>query len=138
MDNNEVASLIAKAGLGSLDEIYDAAERFFDQRVKSNSSLQDNNLQRIRTNFFEMGRELLRWRRCRFGEVGALGEYIIADMPSPLVITNDCEELRITSHGAASGDGDLLHMLDTRVRELTRAALRAGRGLDFGYSDYVY
>jgi hypothetical protein len=35
-------------------------------------------------------------------------------------------------------DSDLLNAINIRVEDVTRMALRAGRGLDFGFKDYVY
>jgi len=138
IDDDAVSELVERVGLRSLDAIYDAAERHFDQRLNSLAKLQCSDLKRIRAELAEMGSEILRWRHSRSGRVCAAREYMGADLPSPVVMTNDCEEFRITSCGLTADDHNLLLKLDSRVRDLTRDALRAGRGLDFGFPDYVY
>lgn len=138
IDDDAVSELVERVGLRSLDAIYDAAERHFDQRLNSVAKLQCSDLKRIRAELAEMGSEILRWRHSRSGRVCAAREYMGADLPSPVVMTNDCEEFRITSCGLTADDCNLLLKLDSRVRDLTRDALRAGRGLDFGFPDYVY
>lgn len=138
IDDQAVSALVKRVGLGSLDTIYDAAERYFDQRLKVVPKLRDSNLKRIREKLGQMGREILFRRRTRSGRAFSAQEYIGADLPSPVVMTNDCEEFIVTSHGIMADDGNLLHEMDSRVRDRTRDALRAGRGLDFGFRDYVY
>ena len=133
IDAKAITALLDRANLGSPDSIYKAAEHFFERRMNILLRLQDANLRRIRADLTKMGAEILHWRHSRSGEVYSVHDYIAANMPSPLVITNDGEEFHLTSHGMAASDCALLHRLDTRVRDMTRDALRAGRGLDFGF-----
>lgn len=135
-DADNIASLTERAGIGTPPEIYSKAIRFLEQRRKP--SLNNANLRRIREDFQQMGSMIMKWRADRLDYTSSAKEHIEANLPSPLVITNDCEEMNVTDLGISSVDSHLLYSLDARVRELTRSALRAGRGLDFGFSDYVY
>lgn len=138
LDAGTIAALVAQIGLGSPDDIYNAAEHLFEQRLASVSPLRDADLSRIRMELTRMGLRILRWRRQQFAGIVPVRSYIAAGMPSPIVIASDCHELHITPDSIHLADSDLLGRLGIRVRELTRSALRAGRGLDFGFSDYVY
>ncbi|MGA8819938.1 MAG: hypothetical protein WB624_21840 [Xanthobacteraceae bacterium] len=138
LNREAVASLTEQAGIGTPESIYAEAERYLEKKQSTLSILRDSNIRRIRTHLLAKGLEILRWRRLAGGNIRTVQEYINLDLPTPVIITGDCEMLKIGANAMSLDDGEILHATDLQLRDRTRDGLRAGRGLDFGFPDYVY
>lgn len=133
-----VSRLVEVVGFDSVDAIYDRAEHFFQFGLRPSNRLGNPELRRMREALTAMGVAVLQWRRSRAGAVGTAGEFVNAGMPSPVVMTSDCQQFTLAPNGIAVADSEFLHARGARVSEVTRDALRAGRGLEDGFDDYVY
>lgn len=136
LDPSNLDYVLSKIGLGTTEDIYVDALRELQRPTPFFTQIKDVNLRRIRQNLLDFGKELLMHRHLSWPlDVAELIRY---NLPSPLVMTGDCEEFNLTSRGLSSADSNLLHKANRSLRDLTRNALRAARGFDFGFEDYVY
>jgi hypothetical protein len=55
-----------------------------------------------------------------------------------MVMTDDCEQFHVGQATISVEDANWLHDCQSRLDTYLRQALRAGRGLDFGFTDFVY
>lgn len=60
------------------------------------------------------------------------------DAPAPLVGDSDCEQFSLGVAPLDVGDTEFLYECHDRYREVLRSALRAARGLEFEFTDFVY
>lgn len=58
--------------------------------------------------------------------------------PAPLVGDADCDVFSFGATPLDQADSEFLHDCHERYREVLRSALRAARGLEFAFSDFVY
>jgi hypothetical protein len=130
--------LLKAVGLTSAGAAYAQAERWFEQRALRPPPLQSDELRRIRRQLLDFGVVHFRAGLTRSGDPLCMQQFLQHDLPSPSMMTSDCDQFNITSMGISIADSDLLNAINIRVEEATRMALRAGRGLDFGFKDYVY
>ena len=134
----DVDDLLKAIGLVSVDAVYSDAERWFERTVAQSQALRNSELRRIRRLLAEFGMEHFRTALSKAGAPLSMQEFLQRNLPSPSMMTSDCEQFNITSTGVATADSDLLNAANGFVADATRMALRAGRGLDFGFKDYVY
>jgi hypothetical protein len=130
--------LLKAVGLISAGAVYDQAERWFAQRAMRAPQLQNGELRRIRGELLDFGIAHFRAGLTTSGDPLCMQGFRQRDLPSPSMMTSDCEQFNVTSKGMSIADSDLLNAINIRVEDVTRMALRAGRGLDFAFKDYVY
>lgn len=59
-------------------------------------------------------------------------------LPAPLVGDSDCEEFSLGVAPLDMGESEFLFECHVRYREVLRSALRASRGFEFEFTDFVY
>ena len=124
--------LLKAIGLVSVDAVYPDAERWFERTGAQSPALRTPELRRIRRLLAEFGMEHFRTALSKAGAPLSMQEFLQRNLPSPSMMTSDCEQFHVTA------DSDLLNSANGSIAAATRMALRAGRGLDFGFKDYVY
>jgi len=132
--NQAPEELLQLAGLPSMATIAaDAAQAMGCNRVKS---LQSADLRRMRRNLQDAGMHILAKGR-RSG--GTFGPEAWRSLPTPQILVADqLEPFTVGNPPLSASDIEFLYDCDERVRQQTRQALRAGRGMDFGSTDFVY
>lgn len=133
-----VDDLLKTIGLISLNTVYSDAERWFERSVAQSPALKSPDLRRIRRQLAVFGMEHFRAALSKAGAPFSMQEFLQRSLPSPSMMTSDCEQFNVTSVGISTPDSDILNAINSRVTDATRMALRSGRGLDFGFKDYVY
>lgn len=61
-----------------------------------------------------------------------------SSLPAPVVVPRDCNVMPIGIPTMTMQDCEFLYGVEQMLRDETRQALRAARGLDFGFHDYTY
>lgn len=120
-------------GLPPPTEIWRNAERLMARMPLP--SLQSERLGAIREQLRNAGKILLA-KRAQLAGFFAQSEW--QDLPAPMVMTKDCEQFHLGQRILTVKDSEWLHGLQITVDRVTRQALRAARGLDFLYTDFVY
>lgn len=128
-----MALTLERAGLRSLDELHDAARGYIG--AKRANRLSDGRLNGIRERLVDVGLVVLARRN--------YDQFSITvpqpEVPGPLVMTGqDLFEFHVREPILDPADTHFLVDAYSRVRIETRQALRAGRGMDFEWSDYIY
>lgn len=133
LDEAALEAALRGVGLPDPAEIYRQAERIMVRRTPL--VVKSDRLKPIRAALREAGIVLLRKRsEC----AGLLPQSAWKELASPTVMTDDCEEFHLGQVTVTVDDANWLHQCEMRFHTTLRQALRAGRGVDFGYSDYVY
>jgi len=133
LDKERLDAALMGIGLPKAAEIYLNAERAL--RRRSLPRFGSDRLGRIRSRLREAGSEILSARAPVGGQLPT-AEW--SNLPSPMVITGDCEQFYVGDATINAADAEWLHDLQTDLDRVTRQALRAARGLDFAYTDFVY
>ncbi|TKD48368.1 MAG: hypothetical protein E5W98_01245 [Mesorhizobium sp.] len=120
-------------GLPNALELYRTADRSFVRRAIP--KLQSDRLRNIRTALLEDGLLAFRSKGASFG---ILPPARWANSPSPLVMTGDLEQFHVGKATISLEDGEWLDECKRKCDLVLRQALRAGRGLDFAFTDYIY
>jgi hypothetical protein len=121
------------AGLPSLGKIYADARSVMDQEPQRAAS--DPALASIRLKLLAAGRAL-------YGEPDF--EASVASLcpagasPAPLVADSECETFSLGAAPLDLAESEFLFECHQRYRTVLRSALRAARGLEFEFTDYVY
>lgn len=130
---NAIGRALKTAGLPPLSRIYaDAAEAV--RRMHGRPAV-DPRLAGIRTKLLEAGSALF-----AVPDFDSPTASLCPDGPSPAPLVGD-SECETFSFGAAPLDyaeSEFLFECHDRYRNVLRSALRAARGLDFDFTDYVY
>ena len=96
-------------------------------------------LQELRLNFSMMGASISNARsKIVSGMPITAHEYIANQLPLPIIITGDCEQISLNRAGLPERDHDNLYKVMHRLDTHTRNSLRASRGFDFDMGDYTY
>ena len=119
--------------LPRLQKIYGDAQAALERKLRS--KLRNPDLQRIRRKIAEIGKAIF-----NVPDFDAAGPMFVFHkmLPSPYVVTGDAEEFFIGLPLMTPEEVHFLYECDHKLRESTRHALRAGRGMEFGFSDFVY
>lgn len=128
-----VVEVLQAAGLPDLATIYGAAETFIERRRVTGFASPE--LARIREALRAAGIEVVRARQTT--PEGMTFE-AWPNLPMPYVIDNEMEELGIGRRVLDEDDTLFLTGCSQALDTITRQALRAGRGFEFGFSDFVY
>jgi hypothetical protein len=128
-----IETAVKRSGLRTVDEVFEGARISIER--KRNNRLKHPELKVIREALVDAGLTLL----CRpnFNAVALLPSRV--QQPSPLVMTGeDLAEFYVGVPALTQAQSNFLHDCYSSLREKTRLALRAARGFEFGWSDYVY
>ena len=124
---------LKRSGLRSIDENLSASQIALER--KHVNSLRDPNLRAIRARLIEAG--LLILRRRNYSALSLFPAGILD--PAPMVLTGeDIEEFHVGLPALSIPQSHFLHDCYFRLRDDTKLALRAARGFEFGWTDYVY
>lgn len=128
-----VAATLARAGLRPMDELYAGARRHVEAKRKP--ELIDARLRETRERLAEVG--LAKLGR---PDLDRMALTIPASLtPGPLVMTGeDLSEFYVGEPALDAAQTAFLVDCYSQLRTETRQALRAGRGMDFYGSDFVY
>ena len=133
VDKRVLAATLERAGLRSINEIYTAARRHVE--AKSGSGLVNARLRATRERLVEVGLSKLRPPDHDQMALTARASATFA----PLIMTGvELAEFHVGEPALDASETMFLVDCNFQVRTETRQALRAGRGLDFEASDYVY
>jgi hypothetical protein len=134
-DPNATHTTAALKAAGLPDEVavFEDAQRFIESRRPGN--LQNVDLRRIRAKLQAGGLAVLGHRRNTAGKV-AVADW--ENLPGPPMMDFDAEAFTVGTEVLNVADADFLHDCWTSTERVQRQALRAGRGLDFQFSDFVY
>lgn len=128
-----IQTALTRAGLRPLDELLAQARVAIERKRKT--ELLSPELRVIRERLVDAGLTVL-YRR-NFDELRMWPAPLIA--PGPLVMTGeDCAEFHVSTPTLSVEQTCFLHDCYSRLRDQTKLALRAARGFEFGWSDYVY
>jgi len=130
---DDLDPLLRVAGLPPANTIHRRAREFIERR--QTNDLVNSDLRRIRTVLRDAGIQILDARANSAAPEDAAGW---AALPSPLIIDREVTEFRVGPPVLTSDDCNFLNDCHFATDGITRQALRAGRGFDFGYSDFVY
>lgn len=133
VDDAAIEMALARSRLKALDDLHDAARTAVAR--KGNSNLRHPDLRLIRERLVEVGLKIMMRR-----DFSVLALYPPPPtLPAPVVMTGlDCEEFHVGPPALNIDQTGFLHDCYLNLREATRLALRAGRGLEFAFTDYVY
>lgn len=132
-DCTPTSAVLRAAGLPDEVVVYDHAKRSIERNRADR--LRNSDLRRIRTNLQSAGLAVLAHRR------GTSGRVTVADwanLPAPPMMDFDAETFTVGTEVLSVADADFLNACWTSVQRVQKQALRAGRGLDFQFSDFVY
>ena len=121
------------AGLPEAEVVFNQAQRFIERRRIN--SLQSVELRHIRAALQAAGLAVLAHRRNNSGRV-AIADW--ANLPAPVMMDFEAETFTVGTEVLSVADVDFLNACWTNAQQVQRQALRAGRGLDFQFSDFVY
>jgi hypothetical protein len=129
----EIDLALRAAGLPTVERVYaDAAATI--SRMPGRLAVEPR-LAEIRGKLIEAGQRL--HRQPDFDAVVA--ELCPAgEAPAPLVCDSGCEEFSLGTAPLNIGDSAFLYECQERYRDALRSALRAARGLEFEFTDFVY
>ncbi len=127
------AAALKAAGLPDEAAVFDHAQRFIERRRIA--GLQSVDLRRIRTNLQAAGLAVLAHRRNTAGRV-AIADW--QNLPGPPMMDFDAETFTVGTEVLSVADADFLNACWTATERVQKQALRAGRGLDFQFSDFIY
>ena len=130
---NAMTAVLNAAGLPDEPAVLDHAHRFVERRRAD--SLQSMDLRRIRANLQAAGLTILAHRRNTGGRVAITDWH---KLPGPPMMDFDAEMFSIGTEVLSVTDVDFLNDCWTSIQRVQKQALRAGRGLDFQFSDFVY
>ena len=129
----EIEKAMRSAGLPTLEKVY-AGARAAISRLPGRLA-KEPRLAEIRGKLIEAGRLLHREPDFNAG-VSSLcpaGEH-----PAPLVCDSECETFSPGNSALDMAEIEFMHDCYERYRKVLRSALRAARGLEFEFSDFVY
>ena len=106
--------LLKAVGLISAGAVYDQAERWVEQRAMRAPPLQNGELRRIRGQLLDFGIAHFRAGLTRSGDPLCMQGFLQRDLPSPSMMTSDCEQFNVTSKGMSIADSDLLNAVNIR------------------------
>lgn len=124
---------LKSAGLPEADAIFDRAQLFIGQR--RTETLRSADLRRIRAALQAAGVAVLDHRRNNSGRV-AIADW--AKLPAPPMMDFDAETFTVGIEVLSVADAEFLNTCWESIARVQKQALRAGRGLDFQFSDFVY
>lgn len=128
-----IQTALARAGLRPLDELLAQARAVVERKRKS--ELMSPELRAIRERLVDVGLIILHRRNFDALRMWPAPLHI----PGPLVLTGeDVAEFHLSTPALSAEQTYFLHDCYSRLRDQTRLALRAARGFEFGWSDYVY
>lgn len=125
--------LLQRSGFADFDTVYGAAEEAIrDLRA---DGLRNPRLKAIRKRLLAAGRAVIAFRRTR-NNFFDTSDW--PDLPTPPVMDCDLNTFWMGQRALELEDVEFLYDCDTRLKSHTRQALRAARGFDFSFTDYVY
>jgi hypothetical protein len=128
-----VEIVLKRAGLRSIDDIIIAARTAIER--KRAIKLANPDLRRLRERLIDAGLALL--GRRNFSALAL--KPLQGALPAPLVMTgDDCAEFHVGPPALTVDESQFLHDCYSRLRDETRLALRAARGFEFGWTDFIY
>lgn len=127
------AFALRASGLADPEVIYGTAETFIQRQDASR--LRDCRLRAIREKTIEAGVALIGRRKLHGG---TFSQADWPTLPTPPMIDPDLNVFHLGQAALSQTDVDYLYDCDSLLNDITRQALRAGRGLDFGYTDWIY
>lgn len=128
-----IQTALERAGLRPLDDLLAQARAMLER--KRSAELMSAELRAIREQLVDAG--LIVLRRRNFDALQIWPAPLLA--PGPLVLTGeDAAEFHISAPALSAEQTHFLHDCYSRLRDQTRLALRAARGFEFGWTDYVY
>ena len=130
--NKFTDALLEKARLPIPGALYDAAIRFVAGRKPSQIGHPD--LRRIRVSLQQAGLSVLARRR----EPDPIGIADWPNLPSPRIMDHNAETFHVGHPVLSEADADLLNDCSDKLDRTVRSALRAVRGLEFQFNDFVY
>lgn len=128
-----IAATLTRAALRPVDELYAGARRHVDAQRKPD--LIDARLREMRERLAEVG--LAKLARPDLDRTALTVPAL--STPGPMVMTGeDLAEFYVGEPGLDAAQTGFLVDCHSRLRTETRQALRAGRGMDFNGSDFIY
>lgn len=128
-----IAAALRTAGLPTLDRIYADAADLMGRRPRRPAL--DPRLGGIRLKLLAAGRELA-VRPDFDASVATLCPD--GDAPAPLICDEGCSTFSLGQAPLDLAESEFLFDCQNRYEAVLKTALRAARGLDFGFTDYVY
>lgn len=130
---NEIELAMRSVGLPSIDKVY-ADARIAIERIPGRLARHPR-LAEIRGKLLEAGRNL--HRQPNFdANIASLCPH--GDDPAPIVGDSECEVFSLGNSPLDEAESEFLHECNERYREVLRSALRAARGFEFEFTDFVY
>lgn len=83
----------------------------------------------------EAGREIIAFRRTRGGTI-EVDQW--AHLQTPPIVDRELQAFHAGRACLTLSEVEYLQACDLKLNDVTRQALRASRGLDFAYTDWVY
>ena len=133
MNQAGLTAAFIRIGLPPPAEIWRNAERLMTRMPLPR--LQCERLRTIRKKLRDAG-DILMAKRAQLA--GLFPQSKWQDLPAPMVMTKDCEQFHLGQAVVTVEDSEWLHDLQINLDRATHQALRAARGLDFMYTDFVY
>jgi hypothetical protein len=116
-----------------LGKIYEDARKIMNR--SHGSDIKHGNLALIRLKLEEAGQSLFKEPDFN-ASIASLCPSGTA--PAPLVGDSECDVFSFGSSPLDEGDVEFLSECQRKYREVLRLALRAARGLEFEFNDYIY
>mgnify|MGYP001809944857 CR=1 FL=1 len=131
-DEEALDALLRKAGLPPSEAMFDAAAEYI--RTRRPSQLANAHLRRIREAVQTAGLKILDRRR----KPTAMQTADWQKLPSPVIMDHNAETIFAGESVLSEDDGLFLADCSDVLDATTRAALRAVRGFEFQFTDFVY
>jgi hypothetical protein len=133
LDAGGLDTALNGVGMSSSGDLYRQAEQSLFRRAMP--TFRSDRLRALRTALREAGGAILRAKSTSAGIPSRVSWH---GLPSPMVMTDDAEQFHLGQKIVGVEDTDWLHDCQCRFDVSLRQALRAGRGLDFGFTDFTY
>lgn len=129
----KVATVLLASGLMHPTAIYGPAEDYI--RGLTGDRIKDPRLREIRQKLLAAGREVIAFRRVTMRPIN-IGDW--QHLRTPPILDTDVTSFFVGPEALSFSDVEYLVDCDFQLRDVTRQALRASRGLDFAYTDWLY
>jgi len=133
LDAGGLDTALNSVGMPGSGDLYRRAERSLVHRAMP--TFRSDRLRVLRTALREAGVAILHAKSASAGLPSQISWHAL---PSPMVMTDDAEQFHLGQIIVGIEDTEWLHDCQCRLDTSLRQALRAGRGLDFGFTDFIY